>query len=86
MNRKIIITTFVIAAVGVANAWGNKKPITRVIMGAYIFCLILAILDVFGGPMSTLAGGIAMIALTYIVLHEIPWNTILTAGGLTKKK
>jgi hypothetical protein len=45
-------------------------------MGSYIFILILAFLDLFGPPLSTLAGALAMIAVTFVLLHEIPWSTI----------
>jgi hypothetical protein len=83
MNKKIIIATVVIAGSGVLNAWQNKKPITPVILGAYIFVFILAILDMFGGQLSTLAGALAMLAVVYILIHEFPWTQIQDAinGG-----
>ncbi|SRR6266702_6743729 len=76
MNKKIIIATVVIASSGVLNAWQNNKPITPVIMGAYIFVFILAILDMFGPPLSTLAGALAMLAVVYVLLNEFPWGKL----------
>jgi hypothetical protein len=79
MNKKIIIATVVIAGSGVLNAWQNKKPITPVIMGAYIFVFVLAIMDMFGGQLSTLAGAFAMLAVVYVLLTEFPWTQIQNA-------
>jgi len=71
----------IIIGSGVANAWLAKPPkaITPVVIGGFILLLLLSIMDMFGGPMSTLAGAIAILAATYIILTEVPWNTILSA-------
>lgn len=83
LNKKVIVAVMVISASGIANAWINNKPITRVVIGAYVLLLVLSIMDVFGGSMSTLAGGIAMVAMTYVILTEVPWQTIISTvqGG-----
>jgi hypothetical protein len=78
MNRKIIIAVAIVAGSGIVQAWVKKKPITPIIIGSYVFLLVLAVLDMFGGPVSTLAGAIAMLAATYVLLTEFPWDTILT--------
>jgi len=78
MNRKVIVAVFVVAASGVVNSWVNKKPITPVIMGAYIFLLMLAVMDTFGGQLSVLSGAFAMLAMTYVLLVEFPWQTIIS--------
>jgi len=77
MNRKIIVATFVIAGAGIMNAWMNNKPVTPVILGSYIFILMLSIADMFGGALSTLSGGIAMVAVTYVLLTEVPWSQFI---------
>ena len=78
MNHKIIIAAVVIAGAGVVNAWTNKKPLTPVILGAYILVIVLSLMDMFGGGLSTLAGAIAMLAVTYVVLTEVPWNQFIS--------
>lgn len=70
---------------GVMNAAINKTKVTPVIMGAYIFLLILAILDTFGGQLSVLSGALAMLAVVYVLIGVdpttkktiFPWDTIL---------
>lgn len=59
------------------NAWTNQKPITPVIIGSYIFILIMSIMDMFGGGLSDLASALSMLAVTYVLLTEFPWSTIL---------
>lgn len=77
MNRKIVVSVVIITAAGIANAWTNSKPITGVVIGSYILLLVLSILDMFGGPLSTLSGAIAMVAVVYVLLHEFPWQTLI---------
>jgi hypothetical protein len=77
MNKFIIIAGFVIVGSGVVNAWTNQKPVTAVILGGYIFVLLLALLDTFGGPVSNLANALALLAMTYVLLTEFPWATII---------
>lgn len=81
MNKKIIVATLVIAGSGVVNAWIKKQPITKVILGSYIFVLVLSVIDMFGGPLSQLATALAMLAVTYVLVSEFPWSTVLKASG-----
>lgn len=76
MNKKVIAAVFVIAASGVYKSAVAQKPITPVVMGAYIFLLVLSIMDMFGGAMSQLAGGLAMLAAVGTLLYDFPWTTI----------
>jgi len=78
MNKKIIIAVVVIGGAGVFNAYAKNQPITRVVLGSYILLLVLSILDMFGGGLSKLAGAIAMVAVTYVLLTEIPWKTLIS--------
>lgn len=80
MNRHIIAATLIIGASGVVKAWQSKKPITTVILGSYVFMLILSIADLAGGQVSQLAGAIAMVAMITVILNT--WTPIL--GTITK--
>lgn len=84
MNKKIIVAAFVIVGSGVVNGFMQKKAITPIILGGYIFVLVLALIDMFGPPLSTLASALAMLAVVMILLTEVPWNTIL--GALQGKR
>jgi hypothetical protein len=77
MNDKIIIAVVVIAGAGITNAWLNKKPITTVVIGSYILLLVLSLLDMFGGKISELASALAMLAVVYVLLTEVPWQQII---------
>ena len=87
MNRKIVVATLVIGASGIVNSWNAKPPkaITPVILGTYVFMLVLALLDAFGGPIAQLAGALAMLAMLTVILTEFPWGTILGLVGQGKK-
>lgn len=77
MNQKIVAAVVIITGSGVMNAWMNKKPITRVVIGSYILLLVLSVMDMFGGGLSQLASGIAILAATYVLLTEFPWNQVI---------
>lgn len=81
MNKKIVVVGVIIIGSGVLKAWTAKPPqaITPVIIGGFIFLLLLSIMDMFGGPMSTVAGALAILAATYIIINEFPWAVILSA-------
>ncbi len=77
MNKQIVAAVVIIGASGIVSAWTKKQPITRVILGSYVLLLILAILDLFGGQVSRLAGALAMIAALYVIINQFPWSTLL---------
>lgn len=79
MNKKIIAAAALIGFSGVVKAASSKAPLTPVITGAYIFLLMLAILDMFGGQASTLASALAMLAALYVLLTEFPWQSVVSA-------
>jgi hypothetical protein len=83
MNKPIVAATLLIGGSGVVNAWLSHKPVTPVIIGSYVFMLILSLADLFGGEISRLMSALALLAAGYVVLTEIPWTTIL---GLVKGK
>jgi hypothetical protein len=77
MNKHIIAATLVIGGSGIIKAWQSQppKPITPIIIGSYVFMLVLSILDLFGGQVSTLAGALAMVAMVAVILNT--WTPIL---------
>lgn len=77
MNKSIVASTAVIMGSGLANAYLNKKPITRVIIGGYVFMVMLSIGDMFGGDIGKLMSALALLATTYILLTEFPWQAII---------
>jgi hypothetical protein len=83
MNTKIVAAVVVIAGAGIVNAYIQKKPITTVIIGSYILLLILSLMDMFGGKLSDLASALAMLAVVYVLLTEVPWKQII---GLAQGK
>jgi hypothetical protein len=79
MNKHIIASVFIIAASGVVNSIVNKRAVTPVIIGSYVFLLVLAILDMFGGQISMLAGMFAMLAAITVLITEFPWAVLTQA-------
>lgn len=78
MNKKVIIAVFIIGGSGVVNAATKGTAITPVILGSYIFLLVLSLADALGGPVAQLAGALAMLAAVVVVLTEFPWQTIIS--------
>jgi len=81
MNKEIIASAFVIGGAGVANGLIQQKPITKVLIGDFVFLLMLSIVDMFGGPFSSLSSALALLASLVTVLTVIPWQQILKAIG-----
>jgi hypothetical protein len=77
VNNKIIIAAVVVGGSGVLNHLLTNQPITKVVIGSYIFLLVLALVDMFGGPFSQLSGALAMLATVYVLLTEFPWTQII---------
>jgi hypothetical protein len=72
VNRSVVASTLVIMAVGIAHAWTATPPqgITSVVLGGYVLMLILSVVDLFGGGLSQLASGLALLALVFALLVE----------------
>ena len=51
------------------NATGQAS-LTRTVIGGFVLILILSLLDLFGGPLSTLAGALAMLAAVFVILTD----------------
>lgn len=78
VNRPIIIGALGITATGVVSAVAKKRPVTPVIIGGYILTLAAAVVDLVGGQISVLMGGIVLAALFGVILTEVPWDTVLS--------
>jgi len=81
MNKEIIASAFIIGGVGAANGFIQQKPITKVLIGDFVFLFMLSIVDMFGGPFSSLSSALALLASLVTVLSVIPWQQILKAIG-----
>lgn len=69
VNKHILVTVVVIFAGGVVRVWVlHQGTITKTMIGALVFMLILSVLDIFGGPLSSLASALAMLALVAVLL------------------
>jgi hypothetical protein len=82
VNRQVLIAVFGIAGIAIFKSVTSKgAPVSRILLGAYVLLLLLGLLDVFGGVFSTIAGGIAMLALVTMLLTEVNWGAIATLAG-----
>jgi hypothetical protein len=77
MNKTIVASTAIIMGSGLANAYMNKQPITRVIIGGYVFMLMLSVGDMFGGDIGKLMSALALLATTYVLLTQFPWQAVI---------
>lgn len=78
LNKPIVVSALIIGGSATVQAIAAGKPITRILIGSYIFVLVLAVLDLFGGTISQLASALALIAAISVVLTQFPWDKILS--------
>ena len=76
VNKKVIIAVFVVGGIGVMKAVTKQEPITPVILGSYVFLLVLSVADLAGGQISNVVGGLAMVAVLTSILYDFPWSTL----------
>jgi hypothetical protein len=81
VNKAIIIGTIGITTAGIIAAVVKKKAVTPVIIAGYLVALSASVLDLAGGDVSVLAGGIVMAAFFGVILTEVPWVNIFAAGN-----
>jgi hypothetical protein len=86
MNKSVVASAAIITGSGIINAWVNKKPVTRVIVGGYVFILTLSIGDMFGGELSKLMSALALLAATYVLITEFPWGILISTVQGTPSK
>lgn len=80
-NRTVIIVALYVAAVTFVNhTIGNSSntTLTKILVGAYIWLLLLSLMDMFGGALSQIASALAMLAAIYVTLNVFPWQQILS--------
>lgn len=71
-ERKIIIAGVVILAFGLTKAALDKKPLDVPIVGGLSFVLLLSLLSAFSSSASNLAGNLALLGMTTVVLVDGP--------------
>lgn len=84
INKPVIIAALFIGGFSSFQAIYHNKPYSRILIGTYMFILVLSLLDLFGGPMATLASALAMLAALYVGITQVPWSDIFGLIG-TKK-
>ena len=79
MNDHIVVAALLIGATGIIKSYSSQppQPITPVIVGTYVFLLLLSLLDMFGGSLAEVASALAMLATISVVLTQFPWSTVL---------
>lgn len=77
VNRKIVMSGFLIVGTGIINAAQGKSDYTTVLVGGYVFMLVMSVMDMFGGNLSRLAGILAILAALWVVINEFPWDVII---------
>lgn len=80
MNKQIVVAAFIITGAGIVNSLSSNppKPITRTVMGGYIFLLVLSFLDLAGGSVAKIASALSMLAVVYVLLNVFPWGLVLS--------
>lgn len=85
MNRAILAGVVLIGVTGSITALIRKQPVTPILVGSYVLLVILALLDLFGGPISKIAGGIALVAGLAVFLTEgLPILQLVSPQNLQK--
>jgi hypothetical protein len=77
VNRQVVISGFVIIGTGIIRAAQGKTDYTTVLVGGYVFLLVMSILDLFGGNLSRLASILALLAALYVVIDKFPWDIVI---------
>lgn len=92
VNHKIVVAVFGVGAIAMFNSvvfnrspagQNTGQPISKILLGTYVLLLLLGLLDIIGGVVSQIAGGIALLALLTMALTQIPWGALgtLAQGG-----
>lgn len=77
INRQIIFSGFIIVGTGIIRATQGKSDYTTVLVGGYVFILVLSIMDAFGGNLSRFSGALALLAAAYVVIDKFPWDVVI---------
>lgn len=82
INRTILFAALFIGLVGAVQAYVNHGKLARVLLGSYVFLLLLSIVDLIGGGASQLASALAILAALYAGLTQAPWQQLMLAVGV----
>lgn len=80
MNKTIIAVVVYVVAITYftqvikkqTHATNAPFTLTRLLAGAYVWLLLMSILDLFGGPLSDLASALSIVAAVYVTLNSVP--------------
>ena len=85
VNRSVVISAAGITAIGVSNAYLNKKPITKIVLGGYLLALALSVFDLLGEGAAQVASAVAWLALAGVVLTNLDlWQAIFDSVSGTE--
>lgn len=84
LNKTVLFSAVYIGIVSGFQAVVANKGVSRIMIGTYVFLLVLSVLDFFGGPASQIASGLALVAVVYVTLTQFPWQSLLQAVGVKK--
>jgi hypothetical protein len=79
INRTVLFAALFLGVVGGIQAFVNHGSISRVLIGTYVFLLMLGLLDAIGGAASQLASAFAILAVLYATLTQFPWAQLAQA-------
>jgi hypothetical protein len=79
INRTILFSALVIGIAGVTQSFLRTGKFSRALIGAYVFLLLLSMIDLIGGGASQLASALAILAVLYVLLTQFPWAQLYSA-------
>lgn len=79
INRTVLFSALFIGLVSGVQVFINHGKIARVLIGTYVFLLLLALVDLIGGGASQIASALAILAALYVGLTQFPWQQLLQA-------
>lgn len=96
VNKPVIVAVIGISAISIVRLWAipklatastaNTKPVTPILMGAYVVLVVAALLDLFGGQLSIIVGRICLLALLTVILTQFPWSVVTQWLGSAQAK
>lgn len=82
INRTILFSALIIGISGVVQSFLRTGKFARQLIGAYVFLLLLSLVDLIGGGASQLASALAILAVIYVLLTQFPWTQLASAVGV----
>lgn len=73
MNTQILVAGGVILSLGVIRAVGHNTGLSKPVLGATVFVLLLSLLEAFGNAqLNRVLGAIALLAMFTVATFELP--------------